>query len=270
MNSCAFNGRLGNNLFQIAATLSLSKKSEDDVIFPHTTYAGHRGIKPVDLSIFKYNFPRGELPKENKNFEENQHDMYVPIPPSKNLTLCGFYQSYEYFHDIRDELIDKYFAPSDEIADRISKIEVSPNATGVSVRRGDYLMLQQNHCVLGEQYYNDAFEKYCANSDQLFVFSDDFDWCKQTFGGNVIYVQENIGVQLFLMTKMNNLVLSNSTFAWWGAYLNRTKGNVVMPDPWYGPNNDGKGNGLKYPFWNILQHKREVQPWTGVTKNMID
>lgn len=269
MNSCAFNGRLGNNMFQIAAILSLAKKTGEDVIFPHTTYAGHRGTRPVDLSIFGYNFPRGELPADNDKHEEKD-DSYSPIPVLKNLTISGFYQSYQYFDDIREELINKYFVPNNEIAEKLSKIEISQNATGVSVRRGDYLMLQQNHCVLSEQYYNEAFEKYCSESDQLFVFSDDFDWCKETFGGNVIYVQESIGVQLFLMTKMKHLVLSNSTFAWWGAYLNNTYGNIVMPDPWYGPNYDGRGKGLVYPSWKVLKHDRKPQPWTGLTKNMIE
>lgn len=269
MNSCTFNGRLGNNMFQIATTLSLAKKSGDGVIFPHTTYAGHRGIKPVDLSIFGYDFPRGELPEYNTRYEEKD-DNYSPVPCLKNMTLSGFYQSYQYFDDIREELINKYFVPNDEIKEKLSKFEISPNATGVSVRRGDYIMLQQNHCVLSSEYYNNAFEQYCGDSDQLFVFSDDFDWCKETFGGNVNYVQESIGVQLFLMTKMRNLVLSNSTFAWWGAYLNNTTGNIVMPNPWYGPNYDGRGKGLIYPSWKVLKHDRRMEPWTGMTKNMID
>lgn len=268
MNSCTFNGRLGNNLFQIAATLSLSKKTGESFIFPHTTYAGHRGVIPVDLSMFGYDFPRGELPSENTKYDEKD-DTYSPIPITKNLTLSGFYQSYQYFDDIRNDLIDKYFVPNERISEQLSKIQISPNATGVSVRRGDYLMLQQNHCVLSEEYYNEAFEKYCADSDQLFVFSDDFEWCKQTFGGNVIYVEESAGLQLFLMTKMKHLVLSNSTFAWWGAYLNKTDGNIIMPDPWYGPNNDGKGRGLKVPNWKVLAHDRKIQSWN-TTPNMFN
>jgi len=151
MNSCAFNGRLGNNMFQIAATLAVAKKSGDDVIFPHTTYAGHRGTRPVDLSMFGYNFPRGELPVGNTKHEEKD-DNYSPIPSSKNMTLNGFYQSYQYFDDIKEDLIYKYFVPNDEIYERISTLEMSINAAGVSVRRGDYLMLQQNHCVLAEKY----------------------------------------------------------------------------------------------------------------------
>jgi hypothetical protein len=256
-------------MFQIAATLAVAKNVGEEVVFPHTTYAGHRGVRSVDLSLFGCYYPRGELPLGNTQYNE-QNDEYSPIPESKNLTISGFFQSYKYFDSIRHDLINKWFVPNDAITERLSKMEISQNATGVSVRRGDYLMLQQNHCVLGEQYYNDAFEKYCGESDQLFVFSDDFEWCKQTFGGNVIYVQEDIGVQLFLMTKMKHLVLSNSTFAWWGAYLNNMGGNIVMPDPWYGPNYDGRGNGLVYPSWKVLKHERKQQPWGGMTKNMIE
>lgn len=268
MNSCAFNGRLGNNMFQIAATLSLAKKTGEYVVFPYTTYAGHRGTRDVDLSIFGYSFPRGEIPAENTKYEEKD-DTYVLVPELKNLTLCGFYQSYQYFEDIKDELINKYFVPNASIADKLSKMIISPNATGVSVRRGDYLMLQQNHCVIGEEYYAEAFDKYCADSEQLYVFSDDFDWCKETFGGNVIYVNEDIGTQLFLMTKMKNLVMSNSTFAWWGAYLNTQGGNIVMPDPWYGPNYDGRGRGLVYPTWKVLKHNRRVHPFQ-FNANMVN
>ena len=268
MNSCAFNGRLGNNMFQIAATLAVAKKSGDDVIFPHTTYAGHRGTRPVDLSMFGYNFPRGELPTGNTRHEEKD-DNYSPIPSSKNMTLNGFYQSYQYFDDIKEDLIYKYFVPNDEIYERISTLEMSINAAGVSVRRGDYLMLQQNHCVLAEKYYNEALERYCQHCDQLFVFSDDFEWCRQMFGKHVVYVDGDAGSQLFLMSRMPNLVLSNSTFAWWGAYLNTQGGNIVMPDPWYGPNYDGRGKGLYYPSWKVLKHDRKLQPWQP-TQNMYN
>jgi hypothetical protein len=123
--------------------------------------------------------------------------------------------------------------------------------------------------VLGEEYYAEAFDKYCTDSDQLYVFSDDFDWCRQTFGGNVIYVNEDIGFQLFLMTKMKNLVLSNSTFAWWGAYLNTQGGNVVIPDPWYCPNYDGRGKGLFYPSWKVLKHNRRMQTYQ-MSANMFN
>jgi hypothetical protein len=65
MISCRFNGRLGNNLFQIATVLSLSKEHNTDYIFDYTTWAGHRGEISVDLSIFNYEFNRGDFNAEH-------------------------------------------------------------------------------------------------------------------------------------------------------------------------------------------------------------
>lgn len=268
MNSCTFNGRLGNNMFQIAATLAVANQVGEQVVFPNTTYAGHRGTRLVDLSIFGYDFLRGDIPLGNVQYNE-KNDEYSEIPASKNLTISGFFQSYKYFDAIKDELLNKYFAPNDSIRKRLNEFEISPNSVGVSVRRGDYLMLQQNHCVLGDEYYSSALEKYCQDGDQLFVFSDDFDWCKQVFGESAIYVNEDIGVQLFLMTKMKHLVLSNSTFAWWGGYLNTNGGNIVMPNPWYGPNYKDRGNGLIYPTYKVLEHTSKIQAWQ-LTQNMYN
>ena len=268
MNSCTFNGRLGNNMFQIAATLAVAKQVDEQVVFPNTTYAGHRGTRSVDLSIFNYDFLRGDTPLENVKYNE-KNDEYSEIPASKNLTISGFFQSYKYFDAIKDDLLNKYFVPNASIKKRLNEFNISPNSVGVSVRRGDYLMLQHNHCVLGDKYYTSALDNYCQDGDQLFVFSDDFVWCKEKFGDSAIYVNDDIGVQLFLMTKMKHLVLSNSTFAWWGGYLNTNGGNIVMPDPWYGPNYDGRGNGLYYPDWKIIKHNSRVQPWQ-MTQNMYN
>jgi hypothetical protein len=206
--------------------------------------------------------------KENTQYDHHIDD-YKEIPLIKNTTISGLYQDHRYFDDIRDELLNKYFVPTDEILEKISKIEISPNSLGVSVRRGDYLMLQQNHCVLSDKYYSDAINNYFQDADQLFVFSDDFTWCKQTFGESAIYVNDSVGIQLFLMTKMKHLILSNSTFAWWGGYLNNNNGNIVMPEPWYGPNYDDRGGGLIYPNWNIVKHERKVYPFQ-MTQNMYN
>ena len=267
MISCTFNGRLGNHLYPIATALSLAKKLKEECVFPNDSYAGHRGNVKVDLSMFKYNFNRG-VTKENTQYDHHVDD-YKEIPLIKNTTISGFYQDYRYFDDIRDELLNKYFVPADEIAEKISNIEISPNSLGVSVRRGDYLMLQHNHCVLSDQYYSDAINMYFQDADQLFVFSDDFAWCKQTFGENAIYVNDSVGMQLFLMTKMKHLILSNSTFSWWGGYLNNNNGNIVMPDPWYGPNYNDRGKGLIYPSWKILKHERKIHPFQ-MTANMYN
>lgn len=269
MITCNFHGRLGNNLFQIATLVSLSKKLNVDFILPEFTHAGHRGDIPVDLSMFEYDFKRGtcdtEIEYNEKTFEYNE------IIPQDKLKLGGFFQSWEYFEDVKDTLLSTYFTPSNQVNQSLLKYNISPNSLGISVRRGDYLMLQHNHCVLDTPYYQEVINTYFSNNtEQIYIFSDDLDWCKQIFGNDVIYVQDDIGTQLFLMSKMKHLIMSNSTFAWWGAYLNQNNGIIVSPDPWFGPNNSSLDtSGLYYPTWNIFKHDIIHHPYS-LTPNMFN
>ena len=254
MITCRFNGRLGNNLFQIATVLSLSKKINTEAIFDFTTWAGHRGEIPVDLSIFTYDFKRGN-PKFKYTYNEIDFT-YNDIKIVDNTQLSGFYQSWKYFEDIRNDLLNTYYTPSLIIQNKLAKYNISENALGISVRREDYIMLQQNHCVLSLEYYQNAINKYFQdNIDSIYIFSDDIEWCKTVFGTNVNYVTEDVGTQLFLMSKMKHLILSNSTFAWWGAYLNQNDGIIVAPSPWFGlAYADKDTSDLYYPTWKIETH----------------
>lgn len=269
MITCNFNGRLGNNLFQIATVASIADKVGVDFILPEITHAGHRGDIGVDLSMFDYKFNRGtcdvEVEYHEKKFE------YSEITPLDNLKVGGFFQSAKYFDDIKDLLINKYFKPSKEISDMLLKYNISENSLGISVRRGDYLMLQHNHCVLTANYYQDVINKHFKNNiDQIYIFSDDIEWCKSVFGDQVNYVENSIGVQLFLMSKMKHLIMSNSTFAWWGAYLNQNNGIIVAPTPWFGPNNSYiNTDDLYYPTWTKFKHNIMQQDYT-VTQNMFN
>ena len=117
-------------------------------------------------------------------------------------------------------------------------------------------MLQQNHCVLSLEYYKTALN-HIQDIDQIFIFTDDFPWCKNTFEGSAIYVDEDKFTQLYMMTKMKHLILANSTFSWWGAYLNNNEGKIIIPDPWFGPNYKNMDvDGLYYPKW--IKHKHEI------------
>jgi hypothetical protein len=269
MITCRFNGRLGNNMFQIATSLSLAKQHNTEAIFDYTTWAGHRGEIPVDLSMFSYNFKRGNY-QAVEAYNET-HSSYNKIQTSNDVRLSGFYQSWKYFDDIRDELLNQYFQPSDTIVHSLSKYNISPNSLGISIRRGDYLMLQSNHCVLSTDYYQNAIDRYfLSNTEEIYIFSDDIEWCKNIFGSDVHYVSDTIGTQLFLMTKMQNLILSNSTFAWWGAYLNQNNGIVVAPDPWFGPDYlDKDTSDLYHPSWIRFKHNIVTHPFT-ITLNMYE
>jgi hypothetical protein len=263
MISCRLIGRLGNNLFQIANGLSLASKLNTELILPTITHAGHRGTIPVDISMFDYKFKQVENIEQDSVY--NEPDIhYNKIDISDNTLVSGYFGSWKYFEDIKQELLSKYFTPSNNIREELLKYNILENSLGISIRRGDFLMLQDNHCVLSIEYYQEVLNTYFQNNiSSIYIFSDDIEWCKTVFGDSVYYVNESVGTQLFLMSKMKHLILSNSTFAWWGAYLNQNNGIIVAPDPWLGPNHDDKNiSDLYYPSWKIHKHERVFQSYT--------
>lgn len=266
MISCEFHGRLGNNMFQIAAAASVAKKLGVDFSVPTYTLAGHRGALPSDLQGFDYPYHYHQDYNVNEHEKIGEKDnQYTELPLKDNIKLCGFFQSYKYFDDIREDLINSYFAPAGWILEFSKKYNVSDRSVGVCVRRGDYLMLQDNHCVLNEDYYQETCNNLIAHSlvDNVFVFSDDMDWCKNVFSNiGATFVEADKFVQLYLMTQMKHLILANSTFSWWGAYLNNKGGNIYVPDPWYGPNNQHLDtSGLFYPKWIVQKHYSVFQQY---------
>ena len=72
----------------------------------------------------------------------------------------------------------------------------------------------------------------------MLIFSDDIEWCKHnlpSFGKFSVYVEGQTDVEdLWLMTKTNGNVIANSTFSWWGAYLNKNKPTIIAPSKWFG------------------------------------
>jgi len=265
MISCEFHGRLGNNMFQIAVAASMAKKLNTDFSVPTYTLAGHRGSMPSDLSGFEYpyNYKSDNETKHHNKIGEKDNQ-YTELPLQDEIKLCGFFQSSKYFNDVRDDLINKYFNPTNWVVNVAKKYNIGSNSLGICVRRGDYLMLQHNHCVLSSDYYQAAITDLCLKHtiDSIFVFSDDLNWCKEVFDDiNSTFVNEEKFVQLYMMTQMKHIILANSTFSWWGAYLNNKGGEVYFPDPWYGTNNQNIDvSGLILPSWTVMKHNIVFDP----------
>lgn len=258
MISCRFIGKLGNHMYQTAATIKVAEQLGVDFVLPTKSHAGHYGDISPDFSGFAYPFKFEDRTYSNKIDQKVFH--YVPIEAKDDTEYHGFYQCHEYFDSIRDKLINKYYKFNDKVIEDAKRYEATPQSLGISVRRGDYLHLQHNHCVLSMKYYEESLMKIVPDLDALFVFSDDIPWCKENFVGKGIqFVEGNPFTQLYLMTQMKHLVLSNSTFAWWGGYLNDKGGVVVVPDPWFGPANDHLDTkGLYCPNWYRQKHNRII------------
>jgi hypothetical protein len=86
------------------------------------------------------------------------------------------------------------------------------------------------------KYYQEAMKHF--DDDTLFVvFSDDIDWCKSVFkGDNFIFItNEQDYVDLYLMSLCKNNIIANSSFSWWGSWLNKNEGKkVIAPSKWFG------------------------------------
>jgi len=161
--------------------------------------------------------------------------------------FSGFWQSTEYFDDyaysIRKDFTFRFplTHQNKEMADEISNSE----STSIHVRRGDYLSnasAKQVHGVCTEEYYHTAIKciKDQVLNPRFFIFSDDPQWAKQTFAeiGDAVFVEQNLQVDQYrdmqLMSLCKHHIIANSSFSWWGAWLN-PKGDeiVIAPKKWY-------------------------------------
>jgi len=234
MISCFLQGGLGNYLFQIAAAVSLS--DDDDAVFSDTDISViHKQLSAYKDNILrKIKFVNKSLPKNNVYYEP--HFQYKKINYSENVYLIGYFQSEKYFNIKK---IKELFEPTDEIKNYIItkyETQLKQNTCSIHVRRGDYLKLSAHHPVCDLEYYNKAIAMMPSDTKFL-VFSDDIKWCKDNFiGDRFEFIMEELDIiDLYLMSFCNNNIIANSTFSWWGAWLNNNKNKLVIaPSKWFG------------------------------------
>ena len=164
--------------------------------------------------------------------------------------LQGYWQSEKYFIDAADAIRDDFtfrrpFSKTNaELATRIGQTE----AVSLHIRRGDYASNRKTNATLGlcsPGYYRAAV-RYIAErtqSPEFFVFSDDIAWAKDNIGieYRCHYIDHNRGVESYndmrLMSLCQHHIIANSSFSWWGAWLNRhQEKTVVAPSKWFANN----------------------------------
>lgn len=179
---------------------------------------------------------------------------------SKNKKLIGYFQNEKYFSDVRDDLIEQ-FKPKHSFSvyqNEILELMQKCNSLSIHIRRGDFLSdLSANkvHGICDISYFDRAIDYLTSNNvinplTKVFVFSDDIEWCKQNakFNFETIYINDDFNkpeLDMWLMSKCNNHIISNSTFSWWGAWLNSdSRKTVVAPKQWFanGMNTDVQPN----------------------------
>jgi hypothetical protein len=215
-------GRLGNHLFQMAATIGVALDHGDSWGFPRWE---HEREFPIS-GCFHASVPEGPEYRE-KRFA------YDPIPYQPGLRLHGYFQSEKYF-ERHSEVVRKLFTPRG-----VPPKSDFGHVASLQVRRGDYLPIQDRHPILSMDYYEKAMEVLQAQGIKKFiVLSDDLEWCRVNFtqpGVAVVPPMDPIA-QFKLTLACRHHVMANSTFSWWTAWLDPDPGKIVIaPRQWFGP-----------------------------------
>jgi len=166
-----------------------------------------------------------------------------------NLYLDGYWQGEKYFITC-EKIVRNDFQFRSDLSDKnramISNIATT-NSISVHVRRGDYLNLPM-YFKCDSNYYKRAVDiiKERATNPYYFIFSDDISWvkCNIDFGKQAFYVDYNNSASSFedmrLMSFCKHNIIANSSFSWWGAWLNQNTNKIVIaPKIWF---NDEKKN----------------------------
>jgi len=241
--SVIINAGLGNQLFQVAFIYAFGKRNNKpygiyNIIHdnPHSTKDYHQLVYPSINQIQME--PNAQLMMEDhpllfKNFEPRDYDCVYK----------GCFQSEQYFHEYRNDLIQLFRFPK-------LPIKFKKNSYFIHVRRGDYVSphLINYHYVPLDIYYMKSIEylKKVKKDLKIYIVSNDVPYCKKLFKHieNTIFINDNgknLLDELETMTLMKSCeyggICSNSTFSWWGAYLNESPNKICMfPNKWF-PNN---------------------------------
>lgn len=163
-----------------------------------------------------------------------------------NIYLIGYFQSWKYFNDIRSILI-KELQPKFPIIGKNNEILTTIrdcNSVSIHIRRGDYFTNKENRElfeVYNLEYFQKAIQliKTKINNIQLFLFSDDINWVKNNFkvDEEIYYIEKQDErqtiIDLYLMSNCKHNIISNSSFSWWGAWLNNNPEKIVIaPKKW--------------------------------------
>ena len=185
---------------------------------------------------------------QNSYFLEKKYNYDNTIVLSTGDTYFeGYWQSYHYFEKykdiIKDEFIENYILINEN--NKITEIIESQNAVSLHIRRGDYISnpnANSYHGICSLEYYEKSMQYIATeiSNPYFIIFSDDIEWVKKnlqtTF--SLIFVERKKDDKpfddIYLMSKCQHNIIANSSFSWWGAYLNSNSQKIVIaPKKWF-------------------------------------
>jgi len=253
-------GRLGNQMFQLAALKALSLKNKSQAYIPEDLYSRTHDGQSCLLHNFKHTIPSIDpfecshlkLFREAENHLDVLDRRFFDI--SGSMAVHGHFESELFFKDYKEDIIYMYTfvesidAISKEYIESIKQQYPHKEIVGIHFRRGDYreshdtpeLFLQYIHYAKSVMFDDDKyiFLLFTGGNQQKGNSNEsDMNWCKQHIP-NTIFCEVNDTIKdLAIMTKCDHMILTTkSTLGWWGAYLNKNpQKKIVVPGVSIGP-----------------------------------
>lgn len=260
-------GGLGNQMFQYACGRALALRSGGNLALDFRGFFAGPGQEPGlhHFNIIAREAAASELPPSRKQavryflwrtlnlsprlVRQKQLAFDFQVPGlSGSLCLRGYWQSERYFEDFSDQIrreLSVKTAPDKRNRDLLAEIAAGP-AVSLHIRRGDYVSNPKTNTVHGTcslDYYRRAVDRVAHQMDErpvFYIFSDEPAWAVANldlpFETRVMDHNDSRRnyEDLRLMAACRHHVIANSSFSWWGAWLNPSEGKIVIaPSRWF-------------------------------------
>jgi len=245
--TCNLYGGLGNQLFQIFATISYSLQYDINFLFEYNANLGKRRTYWDSLLSSISDHVTTDLPPTTL-VNQGTHG-YIKLPaPKENIMLNGYFQSFKFFDNHLKTILKML-----DVEKLQKKHSFQKNSISLHFRRGDYKDLQDCHPIMGVDYYINALNYillldemldkptvyYFCEEEDLESVEKDVAIIKNEFRDKIVFVrhlEKTDWEEMLSMSCCKHNIIANSSFSWWGAYLNPNLDKIVCyPSIWFGP-----------------------------------
>jgi hypothetical protein len=247
-------GGLGNQMFQIAHAMCQGWKNDIPTIFKCESFTPMQANQPTKYvdNIFR-NITFLNFTSQTKRINTPWEYVDLNFDLESPIEFYGYFQSSNNFYGFGDRL-SELFQPTNEFIEKIYRDfpEIKKeNTISIHIRRGDYLTINSVLPVISKSYIDECLNKI-GDYDHIFIFSDDVNWAKE----NLIYENSTIVDSLedyedlwfISLCKIN--IMSNSSFSWWGTFLNKNENKkTYAPSIWFGPNGERNYSDIYEDNW---------------------
>jgi hypothetical protein len=250
-------GGLGNQIFQIFATISYSIKTNNPFNFANLKKLGNRSTywNTFFYKLQPYLISYNTLAYKIKELNFNYNELPIHLMINRNIIIYGYFQSYKYFQEHYEyicELIGLDLMKQSLLTKLNKSIADFENIVSMHFRLGDYKNIPECHPLASYKYYQESL-KFIQNINPtnnytvlFFCENDDIDDVHVKINNLQIIFPTYTFIrgdplledweQLLLMSCCHHNIIANSSFSWWSAYFNSWKDKMIFyPSTWFGP-----------------------------------